>query len=614
MRDFIIKLIICSATMSAVILAYIAITPLLTKRYHVKWRYYAWLIIVFGLIIPFRPQFNNAIVKVDTQGEVSAPIIQIGNASPLTLSFTNTELFQPTAKVPGSINISLWQVAAIAWLAGVIFFLAYHVIKHYRFSKMIKRWSEKITDEQTVALFQKLKEEMKISKRISLYRCSSIGSPMMVGLTKPRILFPECDFDQDELGFILRHELVHYKRKDLLYKSLVLLATIIHWFNPIVYLMAKAIDMQCELSCDDAVVRHTSQFERQQYSETIIGVVKFKSKMTTALSTNYCGGVKGMKKRILSILDTAPKKTGAVILCIAILLIAISSSLVVITKIISDDLEKTQINGRFAEEVIQKTEFPTETQAGQLYVNDKLAFSIEFPAEWEGLYEITEDYVERSMHGGAGITVYQKATHDLDPSRGELFYLERWIGTYTTEAPPIMSGYCGVVLEVGKYTYMLRTASDVRYIENDKNITEEYNRLFNQLDVIMSNVKFIEDTYFSYYAGDSDKKIFLDSEEGKQLRESVYRASIAWLQADAGELGKYMVNPDEALRTIRGMTNVYDDLVWLCFKGADNERTDGKIIVWYEFLLQGEDSYSYVTTEMHKVDGVWMVGFIGGEK
>jgi len=177
-----------------------------------------------------------------------------------------------------------------------------------------------------------------------------------------------------------------------------------------------------------------------------------------------------------------------------------------------------------------------------------------------------------------------------------------------------MSGYCGVVLEVGKYTYMLRTASDVRYIENDKNITEEYNRLFNQLDVIMSNVKFIEDTYFSYYAGDSDKKIFLDSEEGKQLRESVYRASIAWLQADAGELGKYMVNPDEALRTIRGMTNVYDDLVWLCFKGADNERTDGKIIVWYEFLLQGEDSYSYVTTEMHKVDGVWMVGFIGGEK
>jgi beta-lactamase regulating signal transducer with metallopeptidase domain len=96
----------------------------------------------------------------------------------------------------------------------------------------------------------------------------------------------------DELRFIIKHELVHYKRKDLLYKYLVLAATAIHWFNPVVHLISKAIDVLCEISCDAEVIRNTSADTRKKYSEAIIGVAMYQIKQKTALSTNFNGGKK----------------------------------------------------------------------------------------------------------------------------------------------------------------------------------------------------------------------------------------------------------------------------------------------------------------------------------
>jgi len=302
-----ITLLTCSVIMSALSLLYMAAMPLLAKRYSEKGRYYAWLVIVVGLIIPFRPQFDSAFIKLDVPSETATPVIQAGNGTPVTV--------ENAVLSPVSSGVSWWQVVMAVWLAGVITFFVYHAIKHYRFTKMAGRWSENITDKQTLTLLQSLKTETGISKQISLYLCSCIGSPTMIGFANPRILLPKADFAQDELRFILIHELIHYKRKDLWNKCLVLIATAIHWFNPIVYLAAKMIGVQCELSCDAEIVQSADMNMRQQYSETIISVVKYQSKIKTALSTNFFGGKKGMKKRIFSIMDMSKKKTGAVIIC-----------------------------------------------------------------------------------------------------------------------------------------------------------------------------------------------------------------------------------------------------------------------------------------------------------
>jgi beta-lactamase regulating signal transducer with metallopeptidase domain len=78
---------------------------------------------------------------------------------------------------------------------------------------------------------------------------------MLIGFFRPALLLPSAEITSDGLVLILRHELIHLKRHDLWYKALVLLATVIHWFNPVVYIMAKAIAAQCEISCDEQVLQ-----------------------------------------------------------------------------------------------------------------------------------------------------------------------------------------------------------------------------------------------------------------------------------------------------------------------------------------------------------------------
>ena len=322
MKSFMITLFTCSVTMSVLALVYVMVMSFMPRRYSVKGRYYAWLIIVIGLIFPFRPQWNHALIQIDIpahnpvkmvgslDGEKAA-ILPAGNESLMAgQSIISPDNPAQSRAVPIRL---FWQAAALIWLAGMFTSLGYHGFIHYRFVSGTKRISEPVTNEQTIVLLENLKNEMGIEKKIGLYQCPYIGSPMLLGFLYPRILLPAADFGREKTSFILKHELVHFKRKDIIYKVLVLIAMAMHWFNPLVYLLAKIIDSLCEMSCDISVVQDADADMRQSYSETIIDIVKYQSKFNTILATNFYGGKKGMKKRITSIMDASKKRAGIAI-------------------------------------------------------------------------------------------------------------------------------------------------------------------------------------------------------------------------------------------------------------------------------------------------------------
>lgn len=316
MQSFLIVLIQCSVAMSVLILLFLAVTPLLRKRYTAKWRYYAWLVIVLGLIIPFRPHVDMVFNQINT------PLVSTGIQQVISVD-TGTDVGVATgsgenrdAELP---KIPWYQLAGFLWLAGTATAITYHGLRHRRFLKVVQRWSEEITSQEIDHTLQKLKEDMRINRPVKLKVCSLIPSPMLSGFFRPVILLPSAEIAADDLNFMLKHELVHLKRHDLWYKALVLLASAIHWFNPVVYLMAKVIATECEISCDERILQGASFQERRKYGETILEAMKNGAKMQTVLTTNFYGGKKGMRIRILSLMDTTKRKAGVVILCVALL-------------------------------------------------------------------------------------------------------------------------------------------------------------------------------------------------------------------------------------------------------------------------------------------------------
>ncbi|AGC67232.1 peptidase M56 BlaR1 [Thermoclostridium stercorarium subsp. stercorarium DSM 8532] len=305
MKDFMIMLITYSAALSPVILSYAALTSLLSKRYSAKGLYYSWLVIVIGLIVPYRPQICAGIINSSNNNKIIPENNIFPGFSAVSISHLNNKVF-PRFPLQGK----WWTFIFAVWLCGIMFFLSYQCFKHLRLVKAFNRWSKEIKNEKTASILKKVMRDLALSGKIKLLSCPYAGSPVLIGLFNPRIIIPEQDYTDDELYFILRHELVHYKRRDLWYKSLILLATAIHWFNPAVYIMAKIVGMQCELSCDEYVVSGMDAATRYRYCETLIGIFKKQTLMSTALTTNFYGGKNGMKRRILSIMNEGKRKIG----------------------------------------------------------------------------------------------------------------------------------------------------------------------------------------------------------------------------------------------------------------------------------------------------------------
>ena len=297
--------------MAVITLLYRMILPLSSKWYTAKWHYMAWLVIAAGWLFPFRPQINLSFLPVQMP---EMPVMPVQSMISVIPSGSDTEAM---GNNPAS-TISLWLVLMVIWGFGVISIVIYHGLRHGRFMRIVSRWSEPVTDLKKLEMLNNVASELGIKIPVGLRMCQGITSPMLIGFFRPVILLPDISIAEDELPLILEHELIHLKRHDLWYKALILAATTLHWFNPVVYLMAKGAALQCEISCDALVLAEADFEQRRQYGETILGIVRNGAKLRTALSTNFYEGKRGMKNRIFSIMDTKKKKAGAVVLCMAV--------------------------------------------------------------------------------------------------------------------------------------------------------------------------------------------------------------------------------------------------------------------------------------------------------
>ena len=69
------------------------------------------------------------------------------------------------------------------------------------------------------------------------------------------LLLPGRPLPADEREVVLLHELTHLRRHDLAHKALLFVPCAVHWFNPLVWWMAREAGRTLELCCDARVVR-----------------------------------------------------------------------------------------------------------------------------------------------------------------------------------------------------------------------------------------------------------------------------------------------------------------------------------------------------------------------
>ena len=366
--EFLLNLLKVSAIAGAVTALLGLLGPALRRRYHAKWRYWVWLCLAVLLLSPLVPlpklereTIYHAPVQVEvpamevtydreeglsltpqttlvlpsTPAADSAPASEAGETVPaVTVPESSPKPAETAQKIPvETVLLILWAVGAAAsalWVLGETVF----------FSRQCMRWARR-PNQETAAVLAAEKEALGVSGPVALWVTSGTASPAAMGLFRRKIFLPEAGCKAEQLRFVVRHELVHLKRRDLWFQLLLCMARAVHWFNPLAWLLVRQARADMELTCDDAVLRGAEQAERRSYSETLLATLH--RQRSGALTTHFYGGKELMKERFWNIMTGRSRRRGTAALCIALLLTAVALGAVACTAVRPEALSEEEL-------------------------------------------------------------------------------------------------------------------------------------------------------------------------------------------------------------------------------------------------------------------------------
>uniref|UniRef100_UPI002586F3F9 M56 family metallopeptidase n=1 Tax=uncultured Anaerotruncus sp. TaxID=905011 RepID=UPI002586F3F9 len=254
----VLPLSLTGAAVSALILA---VSFLTRRQFGSRWRYYIWTVALALFFLPVTLPFPaGALSGVSEAISPAAAAVRFAAGPPTAAAET----------AAASAPLSWRELAALAWACGAAALLLQRAGAALRFHRALRRTSRPVADRETLALFAACKEELRVRRAVRLERCPLAGTPMLVGLLRPRVLLPGAPADPDALRFILLHELTHLKSGDLFYKLAGLAACVVHWFNPFAWLALHRINALCEPACDERLARPMDADERRGYGRAIL--------------------------------------------------------------------------------------------------------------------------------------------------------------------------------------------------------------------------------------------------------------------------------------------------------------------------------------------------------
>lgn len=303
----------CSGTLLILILFFGK--RFLKDRLSRQWQYYIWLLVIIRLLFPFGTKINlmeKTYLAIDQTitNEIPSPQQQspntIQNNAPAlgsvqetyaqTTTLTAAQIFKVTASL---LTDHLWLI----WLAAALGMLIRKITVYESFVRYISSGLTPVSDMYILDQLSIITDQIGIKKPVELCISTQISSPMLMGYFHPYIILPSVNISEKNFRYIMLHELIHYKRKDMIYKWLVQITVCLHWFNPFVHLMSREITKACEFSCDEAVLIKTGYTNAEDYGKTLLDAMAAAGKYKKSLGVvNLSDNKQILKERLMSIM------------------------------------------------------------------------------------------------------------------------------------------------------------------------------------------------------------------------------------------------------------------------------------------------------------------------
>lgn len=261
---FILHFIVSNIVISIVIIIIFVLSRIFQSKISAKLSYFLWFFPFMIMGISLIPNIN---IYIKPLKNFESKIPKIISVQEHVFNLSGQDFF--TLK---NQNNTLNYIIYI-YLIGLLVFMLFLIYGNLVAFATIKK--KNINCNRVENIFNKLKYSYnaKCSLVISNRHCS----PFSWGIIKPVVFFPQNrinNIDDSELEFIISHEIIHIKHKDLIYNLISCILSSIFWINPLVYLALRKFRLQIELYCDYTLLKSLNPDQRTEYAHTILKFIK----------------------------------------------------------------------------------------------------------------------------------------------------------------------------------------------------------------------------------------------------------------------------------------------------------------------------------------------------
>lgn len=307
----------------------IIIKKLLKNRLSASWHYMIWFLLIFRLIIPIAPANDISIYNLFTpimmeiqQQDLDSENKEYYLEQVKEISYDNNSVNNEVRNIKNGneSNIAygaekqgstLFETLSLIWIIGAGIIAVITIIHNIVFYKKIK-YSIPCQDTDVLQLMEECCKELSMKKTVQISLNNKVMGPLLFGFIKPRIIISSellGNLNQNEIKHVFLHELIHYKRFDILANFITAILRCIHWFNPIIHYGFYKMGEDCELSCDERVLKKLTPCEHKSYGLTIINLTKILAVHYSPTCTSALIQKKSNIQRRISMISKFKQKT-----------------------------------------------------------------------------------------------------------------------------------------------------------------------------------------------------------------------------------------------------------------------------------------------------------------
>lgn len=211
-------------------------------------------------------------------------------------------LFNEEAQLYLSNSLSFWHerkgeyiwmpqwfnIVATIWMAGIIVFSLYELIKYCKETRSIKNYIfETVNDTENNITYYLIPD--------------GICGPCTIGFFHQKIAIPESFPLHPNFIMVYKHEYAHLRNHDNFVKLLCLLVLCLHWMNPVAYLLFYLYRDTAEIVSDGAAVEGCDKETRRAYA-TLLVLLDSTPDILPAVWKNNLSGHKKKSGRAMNII------------------------------------------------------------------------------------------------------------------------------------------------------------------------------------------------------------------------------------------------------------------------------------------------------------------------